>query len=100
MDEQLIETLEDIVRDLASEEVDRLIERDPEKYYIGEASYGCYNNGVGMASYGSEPEYDEDLAYEDAIEAIAIDTANGGEYYHLLENEKLTSAIAQFIRGL
>lgn len=96
----MIDTLKNIVRDLASDEAQRLIENNPDKYYKGESDYGCYNNGCGMASYGSEPLYDEDLAYEDALEAIAIDTANGGEYYHLLENEKLTSAIAEFIRGL
>lgn len=95
-----LEIFKDKVRTLASEEANRLIENDPEKYYIGKADYGHYHNGVGWASYGSESVYDEDRAYEDAIEAIAIDVANGGEYYHLLEDNLITSELAQFIRKL
>ena len=99
-EQDVIDVLKDLVRTLASEEAERLIERDPEKYYQGKASFGSYHNGVGWASYGCEDRYDEDLAYEDAIEAIAIDVANGGEEYHLLEDNKLTSAIANLIRSL
>lgn len=99
-EQKVIDVLKDIVRDLASEESNNLIERDPEKYYQGKASFGSYHNGVGWASYGCEDTYDEDLAYEDALEAIAIDVANGGEQYNLLENNKLTSAIANLIRSL
>lgn len=90
----------EIIRKLASEEAQRLIENDPEKYFIEEADYGYYNNGVGMACYGKEKIYDEDQAYEDAIEAIAIDVANDGDYFQVLEMEKVKEALAKHIRTL
>lgn len=90
----------EIIRKLASEEAQRLIENDPEEYFIEEADYGYYNNGVGMACYGKEKIYDEDRAYEDAIEAIAIDVANDGDYFRVLEMEKVKEALAKHIRTL
>lgn len=76
-----------------------LIEENPEDYYLGYESYGWYHNGVGMASCGGEKVYDEDRAWNDASEKLAIDTANGGDDYELLYNEKFLTAIAKYIRS-
>lgn len=95
-----LEIFNERVRKLASEESQRLIENDPDKYYQYTADYGYYDNGVVKACYGREKVYDEDRAYEDAIEAIAIDVANGGEYYHLLEDNAITTELANYIRKL
>lgn len=48
----------------------KLIEKNPDKYLLGEDDYGYYNNGVGMACYGKEKVYDEEQAYEDAKEYL------------------------------
>lgn len=96
----ILDDFNEVIRNLAYEEAERLIERDPEKYYEGEADYGYYNNGVGMACYGKEARYDEDSAYEDAIEAIAVDIANGSEYFQLFDDNKFTEALANYIRTL
>ena len=97
---EALDDFNEVIKNLASEEAERLIERDPEKYYLRTNDYGYYNNGVGMDCYGKEDEYDEDQAYEDAIEAIAIDIANGSEYYQLFDNNKFTEALAKYIRTL
>jgi len=48
----------------------KLLQQDPDKYYVGETDYGYYNNGVGMACCGKESIYDECQAYEDAKEYL------------------------------
>ena len=98
-DIDLLDVLKSVIDEKIEKLKESLIENNPEEYYVGEESYGYYNNGVGMASYGSEKTYDEDRAWNDAAEILAIDTANGGDDYELLKNEKILTAIATFIRS-
>lgn len=93
------------VKELASEMAESLIENNPEKYHVDTADYGYYNNGVGMACYGKEEVYDDDKAYEDALEVIATDIANGSYDYEtaiklFMQDEKITSALAKYILTL
>ena len=93
------------VRDLASEIAESLIEKNPEDYYVNTVDYGYYDNGVGTACYGKEEVFDDDRAYEDALEVIATDIANGSNDYEtaiklFLEDEKITSALAKYILTL
>lgn len=87
--------LEKVIEDVA----ETLIDRNPEDYNPEYCDYGCYNNGVGWASYGGQVEYDEDKAREDAIEKIADSFENGEtDYYWVLEDENLCKALANLIR--
>lgn len=95
----LLDKLNSVIDNMISDIKDKLIEENPDEYYIGEESYGYYNNGVGMASCGSEKVYDEDRAWSDAAEKLAIDTANGGDDYELLFKEELLTEIAKYIRS-
>ena len=97
--QELLEVLGEVIDRELLRMSDKIIEEDPDEYYIGYADYGTYDNGCGKASYGGEKVYDEDKAYEEAIERLAVDTANGGEDYELLCNEKILTAIAEFIRS-
>lgn len=93
-----VDELNDVIRDIISEEADRLIEEDPEEYYIGKENFGSMHNGCGFVSLNGGNVYDTDRAWEDAVEAIAIDIANGSEYYQLFDNDKFTQALAKYIR--
>lgn len=95
----LVDVLNSLIDKKIESIKEQLIEENPDEYYVGEESYGYYNNGVGMASYGSEKVYDEDRAWSDAAEKLAIDTANGGDDYELLFNEELLTEIAKYIRS-
>lgn len=95
----LVDVLNSLIDKKIESIKEQLIEENPDEYYIGEESYGYYNNGVGMASYGSEKVYDEDRAWSDAAEKLAIDTANGGDDYELLFKEELLTEIAKYIRS-
>ena len=55
---------------LVSNYKEKLIEDHPEEYYLGKADFGHYNNGLGMVSFGSEDEFDEEQAFEDASEQV------------------------------
>lgn len=55
---------------------EKLIEDHPEEYQTRWCSYGTYNNGVGMASYGGEWEYDEESAFNDAADKLISDLEN------------------------
>ena len=93
-----IDELNDVIRDIIHEESNRLIEQDPEEYYIGKENFGSMNNGCGFVKLDGGNVYDEDRAWDDAVEAIAIDIANGSEYYQLFDNNKFTEALAKYIR--
>lgn len=84
---------------------EKLIEEDPEKYNPVIIDYGYYNNGVGFACYGKTKEFDEDKAFEDAVNDISVDIANAGadyEFYYkfFAENNKLTEALAKLIQTM
>lgn len=66
-------TLKTELNNFISAIADKLIENNPEDYEKGYVDYGYYHNGVGMACYGKEMEYDEDKAFEDAKEKIIED---------------------------
>ena len=95
--------MKNIIKNKIQEIADKLIEDNPDEYRLGWASYGSYNNGVGMASYGGEWEYDEDKAYEDAKEKFAesIENYDSEEYLlQLLENDIFRNTLANMIRRL
>jgi hypothetical protein len=103
--EDFLTILTDELNILIEKRAEQLIERAPEEYNPCKSSFGHYHNGVGWASYGEEVEYNNDLAREDAKNEIAQDIANSGAdfgYYQELfcENNKLTSALAMFIKSL
>ena len=100
-----IEILKDEIRKMITKQADRLIEDDPEKYYMGRANLGSHQNGIGFVSDKGERVYDEDQAYDDAQELIAEDVANGSgdletAYNLFIDNNKLTSALAELIKEL
>ena len=97
--QEILDTINIIIDENIEKIAKKLIEDNPDEYYKGYESYGSYNNGVGMASYGGEDVYDEERAREDACEKLAEDTANGGDDYELLYNEKLLTAIAEYIKS-
>lgn len=66
----LLDSLKKTFLTLVSNYKDKLIEDHPEEYCLGEVDFGYYNNGLGMASFGSETEYDEEKALEDASEQV------------------------------
>lgn len=105
MNEELIEFYEEL-KDAVEKQAEKLskylIENNPEDYFIGKSDCGCYNNGVGFVTIDEQDEFDEDKALRDAYERMAQDINNGGDdlelYYHLfIENNKLTSALANLI---
>ena len=100
--EEFTTLLKEAVQALASQRADELIEKKPEEYYTGTADYGYYNNGLGMACYGTESTYDEAKAYDDAIEELSIDIANGSQNLEtvsklFIDNNKLSTALAQLV---
>jgi len=103
--EEFIEQLQSAFKELANKRAQELMEADPEKYITGTTDCGYYNNGVGFAPCSDkEYEYDEDRAYEDAVEELSIDIANGSNDFEtaiklFVDNNKLTSALAQYLRG-
>ena len=94
---ELVDELGSIIDEKIESIAEQLIDENPDDYYLGEESLGWYHNGVGMASYGSHKAYDEDKAFEDAKEKLAEDTANGGEDYELLFDDKIMTVLAKFI---
>lgn len=59
-------TVTDYFWDLAQKK----IEREPEEYRTQFCDYGYYNNGCGWVSSGGEWEYDEEQAYNDAVDEM------------------------------
>jgi hypothetical protein len=99
---EFYEELKDAVNNEAYKLADELIEKNPEDYSLGTSDYGYYHNGVGFATIGESEDFDEDLAYKDAIELIAQDINNNGEDYEFFykffaNNDKLQSALAKLI---
>lgn len=84
---------------------DNLIENNPNEYNPREVDYGYYHNGTGFSCYGKDTEYDENKAFEHAIDKIATDIANSGDDYEFyykffVENNKLTEALAKLIKTM
>lgn len=105
MENEFIAELRKAIQKESTDLAKTLIERDPEKYYVGESDYGYYNNGIGMACYGKEKIYDDDKAYNDARDTIAEDIANESVQYEyaiklFIENKELTTALAKWIKTL
>lgn len=103
MENEFIAELRKAIRKEATYLAKTLIEKDPEKYYLGESDYGYYDNGVGMECYGKEKIYDDDRAYTDALIVIANDIANESSDYEyaiklFINNKDLTMELAKWIK--
>lgn len=103
MDNEFIAELRKAIRKEATDLAKTLIEKDPEKYYLGESDYGYYDNGVRMVCSGKEKIYDEDRAYTDALIVIANDIANESSDYEyaiklFINNKDLTKELAKWIK--
>ena len=103
MDNEFIAELRKAIRKEATDLAKTLIEKDPEKYYLGEYDYGYYDNGVGMVCCGKEKIYDDDRAYTDALIVIANDIANESSDYEyaiklFVNNKDLTMELAKWIK--
>ena len=92
-DTELSKIIESVANDL--------IEKSPEDYNPKFEDYGWYNNGVGMACCGGEWTYNEEKAYEDALEKIADSIQDGDIEYldMLLMKEEFCHALAEYIRS-
>lgn len=89
-----------IIKDYIKECSIDLIEKDPDEYYLETTDYGYYNNGVGFASCGGQEDiYDEDRAYDDAINNLKEELDNPAEdfYYRLTQNKEFVEALNNII---
>lgn len=86
---------------LLEEVAQDLIESDEDEYCIGEDDYGCYNNGVGWASFGKEKVFDEQRAFEHAVDKVANNLRDMDSYYLqcLLEDDDFRKALVDLIRS-
>lgn len=89
------------LENLTQKIADKLIEDCPEDYNPQWCSYGSFNNGAGWSECGGEYEYDEDIAYQDALERIADDIEYENFEYidDLLEYDEFRKTLANLIRS-
>ena len=103
MENEFIAELRKAIRKEATDLAKTLIEKDPDKYYLGESDHGYYDNGVRMVCSGKEKIYDDDRAYTDALIVIANDIANESSDYEyaiklFINNKDLTMELAKWIK--
>lgn len=85
---------------LSEERAEELLETNEDKYFI------CYDSdsvdvGVGMLKVRSEKILDEERAEEDAKKEIITEVANlEDSFYNLLEDNKISSLLADVLRSL
>lgn len=96
-----LDSLKKAFLNLVSDYKEKLIEANPEEYYLGEVDFGYYNNGLGMASYGSEKEYDEEKALTDASEQVIEGLlCQEKDFWEVILNDNnFNSNLEQFLKG-
>lgn len=101
----LSEALRDKINPMIAEKRDDLLEEDLQ--HDNEGKYFLYYDsdevdvGVGLVKIRKEVIQNEDMAEKDAQEEIAVEIANLGEaFYTLLEDNKISSLLADIVRSL
>lgn len=88
------------LNELSEKRSETLLEKNEDEYFI------CYDSdsvdvGVGMLTVRSEKILDEERAEEDAKEEIITEVANlEDSFYYLLEDNKISSLLADVLRSL
>ena len=108
LEEKLLDfttVLQEKLKPLVEEKAEELLEEDQD--YDNEGTYFiCYDTdtvdvGVGSVIIRKDIIQDEEKAEEDAKEAIAVEVANLEDaFYNLLEDNKISSLLADILRSL
>lgn len=92
--------LKDVIKDIVYNQSQRLIEDDPQEYFLRKEDAGYINNGAGwVLCEAPENVYDEERAFENAKEKI-IENIDDFDFDIFIENEKFIDELKRLIRSL